>query len=299
MDNRPLVTITILSYNRKKELENNLQKVYDQDYKNIEVVVVDNASTDGSPEMVLNNFPGVEVIQLEYNIGIAGWNYGFEKARGDYILVLDDDSYPSNNAISKGLQFVEDNHSLGILAYNVFNLRLNRSETNIYNTPPVNSFIGCGALIKKEILKCTGFFDENYFIYYNEIDLSIRVYNCGYSIKYAHDLVIYHNQSRTGRPNVDEDPYTSSFRYYHDFLGNMYFLWKYFYLRYFIVYGSKYLLSRFFVSLKMGYVNIFFKAAVTFVKKINSIPRTTVNLKIQKQYRLGNKELFDRSYFSI
>ena len=91
---QPLVTVNILSYNRKDELRNTLTKVYEQDYKNIEVIVVDNASNDGSSEMVIKEFPNAQLIQLEKNIGIAGWNEGFKVAKGEYILVLDDDSYP-------------------------------------------------------------------------------------------------------------------------------------------------------------------------------------------------------------
>jgi len=77
---QPLVTVNILSYNRKDELRNTLTKVYEQDYKNIEVIVVDNASNDGSSEMVIKEFPNAQLIQLEKNIGIAGWNEGFKVA---------------------------------------------------------------------------------------------------------------------------------------------------------------------------------------------------------------------------
>ncbi len=93
MNENPLVTVNILSFNRREELRNTLTKVFEQDYKNIEIIVVDNASSDGSSEMVKNEFPDVQLIQLEENIGIAGWNEGFKAAKGVYVLVLDDDSY--------------------------------------------------------------------------------------------------------------------------------------------------------------------------------------------------------------
>ena len=59
--NNPLVTVNILSFNRKDELRITLTKVFEQDYKNIEVIVVDNASTEVSPEMVEKEFCGVKV----------------------------------------------------------------------------------------------------------------------------------------------------------------------------------------------------------------------------------------------
>ncbi len=91
--NNPLVTVNILSFNRKEELRITLTKVFEQDYKNIEVIVVDNSSSDGSQKMVREEFPSVNIIELNENIGIAGWNKGFEIAKGKYVLVLDDDSY--------------------------------------------------------------------------------------------------------------------------------------------------------------------------------------------------------------
>ena len=72
MSIQPLVTINILSYNRKDELRHTLTKVFEQDYKNIEVIIVDNASNDGSSQMVEKEFFGVNLIKLNKNIGIAG-----------------------------------------------------------------------------------------------------------------------------------------------------------------------------------------------------------------------------------
>ncbi|MEO8232502.1 MAG: glycosyltransferase, partial [Ignavibacteriota bacterium] len=64
MNDNPLVTVNILSFNRKDELRNTITKVYEQDYKNIEVIVVDNASSDDSAEMVRTEFPEVQLIQM-------------------------------------------------------------------------------------------------------------------------------------------------------------------------------------------------------------------------------------------
>ena len=90
MENNPLVTVNILSFNRRDYLKITLEKVFEQSYKNIEVFVVDNASTDGTIEMVKKEFPQVRLIQLKKNIGIAGWNEGFKNAKGEFVLVLDD-----------------------------------------------------------------------------------------------------------------------------------------------------------------------------------------------------------------
>ena len=106
MNHRLFVTVNILSHNRKNELRHTLTKIYEQDYKNIEIIVVDNASSDGTPIMVETEFPEVKLIKLYKNIGIAGWNKGFEVASGEYILVLDDDSYPGSDTINKALNCI-------------------------------------------------------------------------------------------------------------------------------------------------------------------------------------------------
>ena len=113
--NEPLVTVNILSFNRKDDLRLTLQKVFEQDYQNIEVVVVDNASTDGTLEMVKNEFSSIQLIQLQKNIGIAGWNEGFKIARGEFILVLDDDSYPDKNSIKELVQTAQSDKHIGVV----------------------------------------------------------------------------------------------------------------------------------------------------------------------------------------
>ena len=144
MENDPLVTVNILSFNRKDELRNTLSKVFEQDYKHIEVIVVDNASSDGSPEMVEKEFPAVNLIRLNKNIGIAGWNEGFRIAKGEYVLVLDDDSYPDRNTISNGIKSFNNSGQLGIIAFNIYNNRLQNYETIDFQTRP-RFFVGCGA----------------------------------------------------------------------------------------------------------------------------------------------------------
>jgi len=195
----PLVTINILSFNRKDELYNTLTKVFEQDYKNIEVIVVDNTSSDGSPEMVEQEFPDVILIQMQKNIGIAGWNEGFKIAKGEYVLVLDDDSYPLEHTISNGLKGFY-NKDIAIVALRVFNNYLNRDETEYFEKYPL-SFIGCGALIRREILEIVGVYDALIFLYHNELDLSIRAQSNGYKILYCSNSLIIHvfsTQARKG-----------------------------------------------------------------------------------------------------
>lgn len=194
----PLVTVNILSYNRKDELRNTLQKVYEQSYKNIEVIVVDNASTDGSPQMVKKEFPGVILIELDKNIGIAGWNKGFEIAKGEYVLVLDDDSYPEFNAISLCVSVFSDQR-IGLVATEVYNTAKDKIENEQQESGYVNNFIGCGAIIRKGVVQEIGGFNELLFLYSHEVEFSMRLQNANYKIYFYREAKVIHTYSPQNR----------------------------------------------------------------------------------------------------
>ncbi len=221
--NNPLVTVNILSFNRKDELRITLTKVFEQDYKNIEVIVVDNASTDGTQEMVKEEFPQVKLIELEENIGIAGWNKGFEIAKGEYVLVFDDDSYPEESTIKIGLEKLNLRPNTKIIALNVYNTKLKFYETKNYSEYPF-SFIGCGAIIKKDLIDEIGGYNRLYFLYHNELDLSIRCLNCGYKIFFAKDANIIHNLSPKNRNSNNIQPLIGSIRYTNYYYSYMIFI---------------------------------------------------------------------------
>lgn len=298
MENNPLVTVNILSFNRKEELRNTLTKVFEQDYKNIEVIVVDNASSDDSPEMVEKEFPIVKLIKLEKNIGIAGWNEGFKAAKGEYILVLDDDSYPNYDTIKIGINIFSKNSKLGIIAFNVQNLRFNFSETKEFLFNPL-SFNGCGALIKIEVIRKIGYYSELIFIYLNELDYSARCYNKGFDIEYVDNVVVFHNQSLNSRNTKIKDPFRSEIRFYHYFRGMVLFLIQYFYLPYTIVFLVKWILNRTIICVRYNFYKQYFKAIKDIIIIFPLISRKNIlKYEIQKHYKFGNFfPLVDRSYF--
>lgn len=197
MNEKPLVTINILSFNRKDELHNTITKVFEQDYKNIEVIVVDNASSDGSPEMVEKEFPKVQLIRLEKNIGIAGWNEGFNVAKGEYVLVLDDDAYPGKESLNLAVQKIKSNNKIGCIAFNVintnpqnFNFRSNWLPAQSIKESEWPIFVGCAVLFKKSIeVKMP----EDYFLYQHELPVSADIYIRNHKIIYDKGILAYHN----------------------------------------------------------------------------------------------------------
>lgn len=297
MNELPLITVTILSYNRKNDLENTIKQVFSQSYKNIEVIVVDNASCDGTISMVENLFPNVNLIQLDNNIGIDGYNKGFKAAKGKYILVLDDDSYPGYNTLYEGLQEIEKNNSTGIVAFNIRNTFLDKSET-FYFDKYAKTFIGCGALLRKEMLDKIGGYDNDIFIYHNELDLSIRALNNGYNIIYLENSIIKHQFTQKARFSKTNNLLTTKFRYRN-------FYWSYFvFIRknlsdvLFIRMLFKLILNRFLIALFYLYVNEFFTISYRIIKNYQKInTKKVIAAKgIQKKYK-DVIVIIDRDYF--
>ena len=256
----PLVTVNILSFNRKDELRITLQMVFTQDYKNIEVIVVDNASTDGSPEMVKKEFPDVQLIRLGKNIGIAGWNEGFKIAKGKYVLVLDDDAYPDNNAISISLEEIEKNPLMGAITFNVYNILQNKKISRFpggwlpaenIESCYWNYFIGCAFLIRRSLF-FLNLFSPDYFICFHEIPIIRYIIDNNYNIFYKKEIIAYHqNQSLDG---------LSPFKEYYHYRNLLNFvLWNLSFPINFY-YGVRIFLFYFTRSVKRGWFNNYVKA---------------------------------------
>jgi len=296
--NDPLVTVNILSFNRKDDLRNTLKHVFEQDYKNIEVIVVDNASSDGTGEMIRTEYPSVKLIQLQKNIGIAGWNEGFKAAKGEFVLVLDDDSYPEIGTIGKGVELFQQKSVPGIVAFKVYNSRMQKTE-KIRTIPKPLMFIGCGALIPNEIITVVGVFNDRYFIYNHELDYSARCYDNHYEVYYHEDAVVIHQQSVLSRGETFSDPFTSEYRFYHHFLSYSTFLLQNFSLPHSIKNYCKLIVNRFIVCIVFGFYGSFFKALLSTLRLSAENRRTKQQLRpeIQALYNYGNLPFIDRDFF--
>ncbi len=297
---KKLISVNILSYNRKDSLKKTIKKVIEQNYKNIEVIVVDNASTDGTSEMIKLEFPDIKLIVLEKNIGIAGWNTGFKIANGEYVLVLDDDSYPETETIDRGVAEFNSNEKLAIVAFGVYNSSLNTNETKDFLNRPF-FFNGCGAMIRKSVFEIAGYFNEMIFIYYHELDFSAKVYNCGYDIVFIADALIVHDQSGLSRGLTEgkENPFRSGYRYYHYFVSYSVILLQKFSWFYSIIFLPKWILNRLIICVFNNYYKEFFKALSYLIRNSSGIlfRRKVLKPDIQKFYRFGNEVLIDRTYF--
>jgi GT2 family glycosyltransferase len=226
------VSVVMLSFNRQADVAEGIGELLAQDYKNLEIIVVDNGSKDCTAEMVRERFPQVKLIALTDNIGVAAYNIGFDQASGEYIVILDDDSFPEKRAITRMVEEFQKNESLGIVAFDVRNYydykratEDNKKELQTDITPQQEyryqmAFNGAGVGIRTACIREVGGYPEEFFLYWNEQDLSIRTLNAGYQIKWFTDIISLHKYSPANR---------ESWRAPFFYTRNLYWLiWKYF-----------------------------------------------------------------------
>ena len=209
---RPLVSVVMVSYNRKEDVREGLMRLLNQKYPALEILVVENGSADGTAEMVHREFRTVRLINLKENTGVSAYNVGFKNASGKYILIIDDDSYPEDGAIEKMVEKFEHDPHLGVAAFDVrdyYNYRETmgnvKDKTEVEETPSesyIMSFNGAGAGVRKEIIDAVGGYPDEFFLYFNETDLALRVWNLGFTVEYFPDLVSYHKNSPSNREST-------------------------------------------------------------------------------------------------
>ena len=224
----PLVSIVMINWNRKDILKQVLTKLASQTYARHEIVIADNGSTDGAPDMVEKEFPQVKLMRLNANLGIKGYNIAFENSHGQYIVILDNDSFLEDEGIAKIIRKFEKYPNLGALGCKVYNYY----SGNIHHWHPTVKevdgpeegfhsplFNGCAAAAKRSVLEEVGFYPEEFFLYENERDLCTRIINAGHDVRYFTDIEGFHMVSEEGRSSERQVFYgTRNFIWY---------LWKY------------------------------------------------------------------------
>lgn len=208
----PLISIIIVNYNGKHFLEGCLRSVYRQEGRPFEVILVDNASVDGSAEFVREHFPQTKVIRSERNLGFAGGNnLGAEHAAGDLIVLLNNDTVVHEGWLSglvdalsdpnvacassliktEGIpdRYYEKNGSINILGYNVM---------RIFDEPSDIFYAGGASMIYRKVLFGAPF-DGDYFVYGEDVYLGLRARFMGFDIRHTNASRLDHFGSGTAR----------------------------------------------------------------------------------------------------
>jgi len=249
------LSVIILNYNVRYFLElcvlsvqNAIQKI------DAEIIVVDNNSPDDSCDMMKARFPNVKLIENEENSGFPkGNNIGVAEAKGEYICILNPDTVVAEDTFEKVLAFAEKQKNLGIIGcklidgagnflpeskrgiptpftaftkvaglYKLSNVfgKYYASHLNQNQTGKVEILVGAFMVMKKETYLEVGGFDENCFMYSDDIDLSYMVLKTGKSNYYFHETTVIHYK---GESTIRDEKYMQRFRQAMDFFYKKHF----------------------------------------------------------------------------
>jgi GT2 family glycosyltransferase len=243
----PLISIIILNWNGSDCIGECIESVDKTTYKNIEIIVVDNASTDGSAQMVQIKYPRVKLLYLKENIGFAaGNNRGFLAAQGKYVATLNNDVVVEPEWLNQPVELLENDSAVGIIACRQMNYYNHEKMDCLYSYPlrsllfqPMGSgktfspaslysspgyVIGAGgasAIYRKKLLDSLSGFDERYFSFHEESDLCLRAFLSNWKCIYAPAAVVHH------RVSFSFNRIKRQFAFYHE-RNRIWFIYKFY-----------------------------------------------------------------------
>ncbi len=220
------VIILILSYNGKHLLDESVSTYLENDYPNFEVVVIDNGSTDETKAWTEQNFPKVEVLRTEKNLGYSGGfnfglDYSFNEKQADYVLITNNDVKADTKVVSELVKVMESDESIGFVTGKVyFYDHPNILQTVGYYTDPVKWIGGhlgghqedkgqfdkveerpysddIFALVSKNCYQATQGYDTEFQFQAEQFDWQIRAKKKGFKIYYTPHAKIWHKDSIT------------------------------------------------------------------------------------------------------
>lgn len=250
MEKKPLLSISIVNFNACQMLRDCLQSLRQNvGYDDLEVIVVDNDSHDGSVGMVRAEFPEVLLIANTENRGFnRANNQGLKRARGRYILSLNNDTIVPPGSLEKMVDFLETHPEYGAVGGRLMNpeggfqwqcrrsfptplvalsyfLRLRTLFPNVdlfhrytltqhdpEESLDVDAISGACFMVRRDVLEQTGGMDDTFFMYGDDLDWSYRIHENGWKIRYLADAPITHYGGLGGAHHVS---YRLIFHYYN------------------------------------------------------------------------------------
>jgi GT2 family glycosyltransferase len=190
-----MVSAIVLSYNRCADVLFTISKLKDLKTSlpfDLRIIVVDNASTDDTSARIGQEHADITLITKQVNNGIAGWNDGLAVADTKYNLVLDDDSH-IESGLKEAIEYLEENDQVGILALNISGGTY--ATHNWIDKAESIGFIGCGAIIKKEVYDRIGGFSEWLYVSGHEWEYGIRCIDANYKIIFFKKSDVVHRSN--------------------------------------------------------------------------------------------------------
>ena len=218
--NEPLVSIILSNYNGLEHLEECFNSLYNMNYNNFEIIFVDNNSNDSSVEFVRNNYKKIKIIQNKVNFGYSkANNIAASHSKGEFLVLLNIDTVVDENWLKELVNVAISSKEIGIVVSKIL-VYDNESLIDCAGgfidkygeTGHINNYIcihkylelqrevfySCGAamLIKREVYRKIGLYDELYYAYFEDVDLCWRSWIAGYKVVYVPTSFIYHKISK-------------------------------------------------------------------------------------------------------
>lgn len=222
MANRlPKVISIVLTWNSADFIEECLLSLQNSSFKT-EILVIDNDSSDNTRELIAKKFPGIELINSGANLGYAGGNnLGIKHVlpkKPDYIFILNPDAQVETSSIERMVDRMETNQRLAAVSPMIYyhntkkilfagsyinwrtgeapHIGLDELDSGQYdNVTATERVNGCAMLLRTETLKSVGLMDERYFLYYEELDLSVRMKAAGFEMGIVPKAKVWHLKS--------------------------------------------------------------------------------------------------------
>jgi GT2 family glycosyltransferase len=224
LTDRPLISIITLNWNTSSVTCDLLRSIREHNtYKNIEVIVVDNASKADPTDAFIEACPGARIIRNAENLGFSGGNnIGMRAASGDYFFIVNNDTeftsgllegllevfqqHPDAGLVSPKFQYFFEKGTIEYAGYQNINPFTGRNgmighrekDQGQYDEMRVTHYAhGGGMMVSRDIIERVGLMPEQFFLYYEELDWSEQIKRKGYKIYYQPESLIYHKESMT------------------------------------------------------------------------------------------------------
>ncbi len=216
---KPTVMVVIPNWNGKDVIGKCLESLQAQSYKPAEIIVVENGSIDGSAEYIAINYPQVTLIKEPTNLGFAaGVNVGIKAAKSDYVWLFNNDAVAQKDCLAKlvatAVKTKADITSAVILSEDGKKIDSDGDVYTVYGFPyprhrnllasalpkqdePIFAASGGASLYKASLFKEIGYFEESFFAYYEDVDLSMRAQLQKMSIWLCQNAIVLHATSHT------------------------------------------------------------------------------------------------------
>jgi len=227
MSENPLVSVIVLNYNAGELLLNCVESVKKSAYKDLEIIVVDNISTDKSQKICKEKYPDIKLIQNDENFGYCeGNNIGIREAEGDYIIILNPDTIVESNWIEElisaynkfgeGLYqpkhlslnektvYMSAGNMLNIFGFGYAREKGNKDENQFNKIEEIGYASGTCLFTSSAVLKKIGLFDPFIFLYHDDLDLGWRASQLGIKSYYVPTSLIYHAESYSLKWNAEK-----------------------------------------------------------------------------------------------